>query len=462
MKSDPVADALWAATLATAPLVGVGVIRLVSGADLGAGLQPAYLTLALAWAWRAGRLLDPARRRDLRHELALPARRTVWLVLAAGCLAVLLSAIGLRHAPAPVVPAEAWPRYGRQVVQLLIMLAFTLYAWLWTRGARRWRFTGRWLAVGLAGTGLYAVLQAWHVAGGLPGLAAWERVVTSNPAILSGSEQLYLGGFTGIPRLRGTMCEPLYLGSYLVACAPVLAATGRRVWGLVAVVLLAATWSRGAWLALVVAVAVWGLARARARLPLPGRRALLTAAGILAVALIVTVAATGPGSLLLPVRRLAQTLDAGDWSNLTRLYSAQAAWRAFTLSPLVGVGWGQFPFHFYALVDVTGLHSQFQWPVVNSIPLLVLGETGLAGLLVLLGGLVAGVRASWRALGDVAADPVRRARVAALAAAMAGLAVHLLVFSQYNLPHLWLVPGLWLAALHEVRVADHPGHKERP
>jgi O-antigen ligase len=461
MKSDPVADALWAATLATSPLVGVGVIRLVSGADLGAGLQPAYLTLALAWTWRLGRLLDPARRRDLLDDLALPARRKVWLVLAAGCLAVLLSAIGLRHAPAPVVPAEAWPRYGRQVVQLLIMLAFTLYAWLWTRGTRRWRFTGLWLAAGLAGTGLYALLQAWHVTGGLPGLAGWERVVTSNPAILSGSEQLYLGGFTGIPRLRGTMCEPLYLGSFLLACAPVLAATGRRLWALAAVVLLAATWSRGAWLALVVTVTFWGLARARARLPLPGRRALLVAVGLVAVLLIVALAVAGPASILLPVRRLTQTLDAGDWSNLTRLYSAQAAWRAFTLSPLVGVGWGQFPFHFYALVDVTGLHSQFQWPVVNSIPLLVLGETGLAGALVLLGGVVLGARASWRALGDVDADPARRARVAALTAAMAGLATHLLVFSQYNLPHLWFVPGLWLAALHEVHTAARPGREER-
>ena len=55
-----------------------------------------------------------------------------------------------------------------------------------------------------------------------------ERVFTSNPAILAGSEELYLDGhFRGVPRLRGTACEPLYLGNYLLLVLPLAADHGR-------------------------------------------------------------------------------------------------------------------------------------------------------------------------------------------------------------------------------------------
>ena len=149
-----------------------------------------------------------------------------------------------------------------------------------------------------------------------------------------------------------------------------------------------------------------------------------------------------------PLRRVAQSLDGGDWSNLTRLYSMQAAWRAFLLSPVVGVGWGQFAFHFPLLVDPLGLQSQFTWPVVNNVPLLVLCETGLArpG-----GGGLAGL--AGRPLDLAIAWPrgtrATRARLAAIAAATLAIAVQLLTFSQYNLPHIWVAPGLLLAALRE-------------
>jgi len=41
---------------------------------------------------------------------------------------------------------------------------------------------------------------------------------------------------------------------------------------------------------------------------------------------------------------------------------------------------------FSALVDPTGLQSQFTWPVVNNFPLEILCETGLIGFLVLVAG----------------------------------------------------------------------------
>jgi hypothetical protein len=126
-----------------------------------------------------------------------------------------------------------------------------------------------------------------------------------------------------------------------------------------------------------VGLLAWFVLRRRAHLALPlGRAVVLTAAAVATTALLVALIAGGD-AWLYPVRRLVQSLDRGDWSNLTRLYSMQAAWRAFLLSPVVGVGWGQFAFHFPLLVDPLGLQSQFTWPVVNNVPLLVLCETGV-------------------------------------------------------------------------------------
>ena len=96
------------------------------------------------------------------------------------------------------------------------------------------------------------------------------------PAVLAGSEELYLGrDFVGIPRVRGTACEPLYLGNYVLAALPwtILLAVRARRWlwlPAIATLLLAATWSRGAWLAagpglLVALVGLWRLGRLRAK-----------------------------------------------------------------------------------------------------------------------------------------------------------------------------------------------------
>ncbi|MBD3221798.1 hypothetical protein GF314_11210 [bacterium] len=454
LASDPVTDGLWAATLISLPLVGVGLVRSTLGIDVGAGLQPAYLTLALLWAWRLAGVVARERRRALWEAVKDPGYRRVWIALVAVMGAVGISALGLWLAPSPVVRHEAWPRFLRQLIQLAVMVAFTVQAVLWTRGAERWRRTGRWLAVGLATQLIYAPLHALHTAGLADWVAALERVLASNPAILSGSEWLYLGGYTGVPRLRGSMCEPLYLGSFVLGVVPILLVVGRRWLAAAGVLLLVLTWSRGAWLGAAVGGVAWLVLRRRAGLPgSPGRArvpVLASLAGI--VALVVLMA--GVDALLLPLQRLGQVFDGSDWSNLTRVYGAQAAWRAFLLSPLVGVGWGQFAYHFYAVVDLSGLHSQFTWPVVSSVPLLILSETGLLGLGVATTALAAGLRATWRRL-RWATDPAARRRLAAAAVAVVAMGVQMLVFSQYNLPHLWVGLGLWLAAL--IDADERPG-----
>jgi O-antigen ligase len=450
------AHLLYGGCLLTLPLIGCDPVRLASGVDLGAGFQPAYLFLAGATLFA---IASTSGRRLQAGWVAARPWSTFGLVAA---VAVAVSSLGLLIHP-PAGGPDAAPRFlrlAKQFSQILVMFGFVVWPLVWTRGAARWEWTRRMFSLALLGQVLYGLVQGALFGGGSVAFAALERVFTSNPAILSGSEELYLGhGFTGIPRLRGTCCEPLYLGNYLLLALPVVLMPGARRWhkglALCGGLLLLLTWSRGAWLAAGGAAVAWALFARRIGFPdrtgrVAGLRPWLMAAGLAGAALAILFCR--PDLLSLPMRRLAQSVNLEDWSNLTRLYSMQAAWRAFLLSPVVGVGWGQFGFHFVALVEPIGLQSQFSWPVVNSFPLEILCETGILGFAVFLAGATLLARQIWRTTGagrSGAQGGDTRWRVALLAAALSGVWCQLLTFSQYNLPHIWVALGLLLAALRE-------------
>jgi hypothetical protein len=454
-----VSSLLWGMTLLTLPWIGADLIILATRRDAGAGLQPSWLLMALTWL-----VSGPG-----RDWADLPRPWRWGLAAAAAC--VLVSAAGIFVAPAGVGSGAALGRYVRQVVQLVVMAAFTLWPVAHLRGAVAWRGTARWLVAGALLQAAYGLLQQIGYQRPLTLLTFLERIFTSNPSILSGSDELYVGNrFLAIPRLRGTACEPLYLGNYLLLALPMVALTAwpkaasRTAAGALSLLLLL-TWSRGAWLGALagLAVAGWWAAPTLANSWRRGRRVWLVAGGTVMAALVVA-AATGWEPFLLPARRLAQTFSSNDWSNLTRLYSMQAAWRAFMLSPLVGIGWGQFGWHFATLVDPAGLQAMFTWPVVANFPLLVLCETGLVGAAVLVVCAMGLLRAVGRC--RPAIDARRRAGVhpaLAVGVTVAGgvaIAIQTMTFSQFNLPHAWVALGLLMTAVLEARskVRD----RERP
>ncbi|MBK8166016.1 MAG: O-antigen ligase family protein [bacterium] len=436
----------------TLPWVGADLIILLTGRDAGAGLQPSWLLAAGAWL-AAGRP---------RHRWRVP---TVWrrVALLAGA-AVLVSGAGLVVAPAPVGWDLALVRFLKQILQLAVMAMFMAWPVVHLVGSREWKRTAQWLVAGALLQAAYGALQQVSGAEPLPLLAALDAVFTSNPSILSGSTMLYVGDrFVDVPRLRGTACEPLYLGNYLLLVLPMLVLTGwRRRWRLSAAavlgLLLLLTWSRGAWLgagAAWVVAAWWGPRGAASAPATPRHRWRRWVAGLAgASGLILLAMAAGWEEAGLPLRRLAQSFSHHDWSNLTRLYSVQAAWRAWLLSPVVGIGWGQFGWHFPALVDPTGLQAMFTWPVVGNLPLLILCETGLAGAAALIwaaAGLARGVVRARRELRSAEGQ-----RVGACAIAATGIAVQYLSFSQYNLAHAWVALGLLATALLEARRTGKP------
>ena len=225
----------YGATLVSLPWVGVGVLRLITGRDLGAGFQPAWILLAL------GICLILRRKGESLPGLLVVGKTSpawIWLVwLEAVLLAVGVSVVGLSLAPSGVEESTTALRWLKQAVQLGIMLAFVVWPAVWTRGTARWQFTLRWLTVGALLQVAYGGLQAWEYYRPFGLLAFLETIFTSNPAILAGSGELYVGNaFLPIPRLRGTVCEPLFLGNYLVFLLPWLLCTPhwnrRRMTGL--------------------------------------------------------------------------------------------------------------------------------------------------------------------------------------------------------------------------------------
>jgi hypothetical protein len=395
-------------------------------------------------------------------------RNRVALISGAVLVAVLISALGIARHRSPLATADqAWWRYAKQLVQLGLMLAFFSETALWTRNAARWRRTLRWLAAGLAFQLVYSAWQALAFYVPNAAFAMLDRIATSNPAILAGSEELFLGAaMSGLPRLRGTAAEPLYLASYLLLVIPLVATgvatgdRGRRVrWVLLTLagVLFVATWSRGAFAGWMIG---WGAAAVLAGragvVRMPRRGVLVVAAGCAAVGLGIAVVAVGVETISLPLRRISQSFDAEDWSVLTRYFSMQAAWRGFLFSPLFGLGWGQFGFHFPLLVDPLGLQSQFTWPVVNNLPLLILCETGLVGAAVAATiAVAAGAAIARGTRPSVACGAVgSQRRLVALVAGNVGVGIQLLTYSQYNLPHIWVGWGLLAAALLSAETGD--------
>ncbi len=456
-------DVLFGGCLFTLPWVGMGVIHFFTGRDLGGGLQPSWVFLAFALTVLT--LKSSPSVGFFRSGLIFKRLPPPLVLITLGTFgAVLFSALGIFWAPSLETLTSGTGRWAKQLVQLVIMFSFFWWATLWVRGTRRWQFTLDFLFLGAAFQVFYSLFQGMDFYLTMPWFSSFEKVFTSNPSILSGSERLYLNNvLQEIPRFRGTVCEPLYLGNYLLMVWPFLLVWRRPLivklfMGSFLLLLLLLTWSRGAWLGGVGQFFLIGVFFLTGRIknlsanssmsPRKKRKYLPLVLTVLVLSLPAVDHLTGG----LIFHRLSGTFNNQDWSNLTRLYSMKAAWLAFLQSPVVGIGWGQFAFHFPLLVDPMGLQSQFSWPVVNNFPLQILCETGSIGFITFIGSgflLFLMVR---RRLSANFRSITSMSMVFPAAVGVWGVWIQMLSFSQYNLPHIWIGLGLLLSALVEFPV----------
>lgn len=416
-----------------APWASVDLLGALGLPGIGPGVQPAYLPLLLLIL-----VVAPRARTLERGETAILV--AVFWMIAASALTWSVVDMGLAG-------ERPWSKSLKQLVQWLFFVAAAVAV---ARVVARERSAAveRSLVAGLLAVCLLAIVRS-----ALGPDRFGVGILDTNPSIASGSDELYLGhSFTGIARLKGAMPEPLMFGSYLLAATPLvaLAAAARRGWArwfragvaLLGLVCLFGTWSRGAWLGAFATCAAVGVLLGRGRFGPPsfGRLSRWGGVGLLLGLVVAGVALQLPPWEVpgLLIRRIGQSLAGHDMSNMTRVWAWRAAWEAFLAAPVQGHGWGSYGFLFYRYGAEAASGAHFGWPVPNNLGLLLLAETGLFGfgawcvaLAPALSGLV---------------DRRRGAVAALLACAMVGVLVQLATFSQWNLPHLWLLFGAALGA----------------
>ncbi len=297
----------------------------------------------------------------------------------------------------------------------------------------------------------------------------WDRLVA---ALLTGElittvialRQLYgsaeeLAGWAdpnsvaeGTVRIYGPLGNPNLLAGYLVPILPLALAAllrwkgwGSRCFAAVALGLgitaTLFTYSRGGWLGMLAALAAMVLLlalRASRQWP-PLWRRLFPLALLLIGAAVLTLAATQ----IEPIRTRVASLLAGrgDSSNNFRINVWLAAIDMVQDRPWLGIGPGNAAFN--------SIYPLYQQPLFNalsaySVPLEILVETGIPGLLACLGLMVASIRRGWNALSSTA--PLALPLLASLAA-IAGLLIQGVTDTIFFRPEVQLVGWFCLATL---------------
>jgi len=380
-------------------------------------------------------LVQERREFRLRHSEVWVLIALIWMVVAAST-AWTLDVVGLAG-------DRPWIKSTKQLLQwTFFVVAAVAVARQVERGVPA--LVERALAIGLVVACAVAALAAIAGPGSIP-------LLDTNASIASGSDELYLGhSFTGIARLRAPMPEPLMFGSYLLAVVPLVGLAGfaRAGWSrwwrwgaaLLGAACLLATWSRGAWLGAAATAGLLAVAWMRGRFgPVSRTRvvnlllvALLGAA--LSLAFVLQVAPWELPGLL--IDRLAQSTAGHDMSNMTRVWAWRAAGEMFLDAPMAGQGWGSFGFLFFEFAPAPASGAHFGWPVPNNLALLLLAETGLVGLVLWCVALAPALGPLWGRGKGTATFVVT--------CAIVGVLVQFATFSQWNLPHVWLLFGAGL------------------
>jgi putative inorganic carbon (HCO3(-)) transporter len=257
-------------------------------------------------------------------------------------------------------------------------------------------------------------------------------------------------GTLGIPRIGSTLGSPLTFGGYLAFMLPILFALAaldrsrrRYLWfavAFVAVIDIALTLTRAAWMATIVGMGIFIAATGQTmwskRRPVIGG----IAAAILASALILVAVVGAPGQIR---TRVTSSVDTSSGSVAQHLYIWEHVFQLIRMRPLLG--WGLetlgevFPYHRESLVRYFGLRPVTVDRAHNDV-LQVAVSIGVPGTLAYIGfwGLVgaAGIRLWSRRAGPTHI---------LIAAWLAGLTAYLLQ-AQFSFSSVAITPLVWLMA----------------
>lgn len=301
-----------------------------------------------------------------------------------------------------------------------------------------------WLLGGAVVVGLFAVYQ---FVGDLAGL----------PVKLTGLRPDYTKAIFGFPRVQSTLLEPLYFANYLLLPLAVgsalVAAGGAGFWLLVLLFTCSLlTVSRGGQVAdmvLIVLLIIDGFGGGRRKGT--SKVVLAAASGALITVLAITWLVPFVASFKIHhgaevtrevqasqnYQKQAVNYDVGN-SNDDRTRTRNLAWQVFKAHPVLGVGPGSFGF--YANQAYPNNYSTRQ--TVNNLPLEVLAETGILGILPLVAFGVSLLVIGGKALMRLSSNSTHRAWVLGLLVFVVGTAVQYQTFSTLYIIPIWTAIGL--------------------
>jgi len=139
------------------------------------------------------------------------------------------------------------------------------------------------------------------------------------------------------------------------------------------------------------------------------------------------------------VDRVGQVFNISDVSNLTRLYTYEAAIKMAIDYPIIGVGIGNFGFYYYDYRPSRAHDEQFYWPVSNNLFLRVLSEMGISGLMLLaliLFFLYQDAKLNIRMTKN---DTYWNSISIGLLASTIGILIHFLTIDTFSFSHFWFL-----------------------
>jgi O-antigen ligase len=293
----------------------------------------------------------------------------------------------------------------------------------------------KWLLAGTAVVTLFGIFQF---------VGDWIGLPTS----LTGLRDLYTKDVLGFPRVQSTALEPLYFANYLLIPLSVLLALFLRrekslpewlVSGLLGLVVinLLLTVARGAYIAAVPAVLLVSAVYAR---QLFTRRILGVAAGLVIAGMMILSQLTSFSVFTQNFAGHVTNLFGGA-SYVERVDMFVVAIDAWEQHPWVGIGSGSFgPFEasspFFA--------PREGWKIVNNEYIELLAENGVLGLGAMLAAFAIVLLRSLKAL-RIAHDPLHKAVLVGMSAALVGILVQYNTFSILYIVHIWFVVGVLIA-----------------
>lgn len=357
-----------------------------------------------------------------------------------------------------------WWKSIKQVLQLLIAFASFACPLLYVDSPGKLAESIRLYAAGMLASILYGSLEMLHYQG-IDTMVFSALAQAAHLGTFFGDADkpnlVYLPSLQGFPRLRLLASEPSMAGDYLLSVLPFVGlcalGRGRLRWRVIlglGLVLMLLTFSVGSWIALGIAVpvAMCMLLRYRAH----ASRLLAGAFVVTLLAVSVTTVSSGTSSLLaVPYDVLARlTKSDTDISVSGRVLENQTAWKMFVDYPLLGVGVGNWVFHYPTrMMDVPTtyvyLHKQTsesgfnRSSGINNLFLRMLCETGIVGAGFFCAMLIAVLRTAYNV---TRAHPSLAALGVGLMAAALAIIIHFNSLSAFDKRYWWFVFGIVAAA----------------